>query len=170
MRDYLFCRGCFSHGQVGIYRTDTVQSPLLYNIPFKTQSKTKSPGQTKIPEFVLNRVQVQNAWIRFKDERRKFEWNLPGLHTGFNVHSKVRTESKKETERVGKYMIRPILSLKRLSLDEALGQVVYQHRKHSSERDSMDYLEFIARVTSHIPDKGQVMVRYYGLCKALHKP
>ncbi|MBW1933796.1 MAG: transposase [Deltaproteobacteria bacterium] len=31
-------------------------------------------------------------------------------------------------------------------------------------------LDFIARVTSHIPDKGQVMVRYYGLCKALHKP
>ena len=27
----------------------------------------------------------------------------------------------------------------------------------------MDYLEFIARVTSHIPDKGQVTVRYYGL-------
>jgi len=27
----------------------------------------------------------------------------------------------------------------------------------------MDCLEFIARVTSHIPDKGQVMVRYYGL-------
>jgi hypothetical protein len=27
----------------------------------------------------------------------------------------------------------------------------------------MDYLEFIARVTSHIPDKGQVMVRYHGL-------
>ena len=27
----------------------------------------------------------------------------------------------------------------------------------------MDYLEFIARVTSHIPDKGQVMVRYNGL-------
>ncbi|MFO7980262.1 MAG: transposase [Candidatus Aminicenantes bacterium] len=24
-------------------------------------------------------------------------------------------------------------------------------------------LEFIARMTSHIPDKGQVMVRYYGL-------
>jgi hypothetical protein len=27
----------------------------------------------------------------------------------------------------------------------------------------MDYLELVARVTSHIPDKGQVMVRYYGL-------
>ena len=27
----------------------------------------------------------------------------------------------------------------------------------------MDYLEFIARVVSHIPDKGQVMARYCGL-------
>ncbi len=26
----------------------------------------------------------------------------------------------------------------------------------------MDYLEFIARVTSHIPDKGQVIIRYSG--------
>jgi hypothetical protein len=32
----------------------------------------------------------------------------------------------------------------------------------------MDYLEFIARVTSHIPNKGQVMVRYYGLCANAH--
>lgn len=33
----------------------------------------------------------------------------------------------------------------------------------------MDYLEFIARVTSHIPDKGQVTVRYYGLCANAHR-
>ena len=31
------------------------------------------------------------------------------------------------------------------------------------EVERMDYLEFIARVTSHIPDKGQVMIRYFGL-------
>ena len=31
-------------------------------------------------------------------------------HTGFNVHSKVRATSKKDTERVGKYMIRPLSS------------------------------------------------------------
>jgi hypothetical protein len=33
-----------------------------------------------------------------------------------------------------------------------------------AEQETMDYLEFIARVVSHIPDKGQVTVRYYGLC------
>jgi len=33
----------------------------------------------------------------------------------------------------------------------------------------MDYLEIIARVTSHIPDKGQVTVRYYGLYANAHR-
>jgi len=33
----------------------------------------------------------------------------------------------------------------------------------------MDYLEFIARATSHIPDKGQVTVRYYGLYANAHR-
>jgi hypothetical protein len=33
----------------------------------------------------------------------------------------------------------------------------------------MGYLEFIARVTTHIPDKGQVMVRYYGLYANAHR-
>ena len=59
-------------------------------------------------------------------------------------------------------MIRPILSLKRLSFNEAQGQVIYQYGKHSTESEHMDYLEFIARVTSPIPDKGQVMIRYHG--------
>lgn len=94
---------------------------------------------------------------------------LRWYHTGFHVHSKVRALSKKEAERVGKYMIRPILSLRRLSLDEVQGKVVYQYGKHSAETEYLDYLEFIARVTSHIPDKGQVMVRYYGLYANAHR-
>ena len=77
-------------------------------------------------------------------------------HTGFNVHSKVRATTKREAERVGKYMIRPLLSLKQLSIDETEGKVCYQYDKDSSELERMDYVEFIARVTSHIPDKGQV--------------
>lgn len=34
-------------------------------------------------------------------------------HSGFSVHSKVRAQTRKEAERVGKYMIRPLLSLER---------------------------------------------------------
>ena len=42
-------------------------------------------------------------------------WRLLSLrHSGFNVHSLVRTETKSEAERVGKDMIRPVVSLERL--------------------------------------------------------
>jgi hypothetical protein len=60
-------------------------------------------------------------------------------------------------------MIRPVLTLERLFFLEREGKVGYRWGRDGAERETMDYLEFIARVTSHIPDKGQVMVRYYGL-------
>ena len=66
-------------------------------------------------------------------------------------------------------MIRPLLSLERLSLDEREAKVCYRYGKDAEEVERMDYLEFIARVTSHIPDKGQVTVRYYGLYANAHR-
>lgn len=60
-------------------------------------------------------------------------------NTGFNLHSKVRATSKEEAERVGKYMIRPILSLKRLSFDETEGKVSYQYGNTRAEEEQMDY-------------------------------
>jgi len=41
-------------------------------------------------------------------------------------------------------------------------RVGYRHDA-KQETEGMDYLEFIARVPSYIPDKNRVMVRYYGL-------
>jgi len=81
---------------------------------------------------------------------------LSWRHSGFNVHSLVRTGTKAEAERVGKYMIRPLVSLERLAFLETEGQVVYRLGRAGEGLETMDYLEFIARVTSHIPDKGQV--------------
>jgi len=90
-------------------------------------------------------------------------------HSGFSVHSKVKAETKQEAEKVGKYMIRPLLSLERLSFEEKEGKVCYQYGKEAEEVERMDYPEFIARVTSHIPDKGQVTVRYFGLYANAHR-
>jgi len=47
-------------------------------------------------------------------------------------------------------MIRPLLSLERLSLDEREGQVCYRYGEGAEEVERMDYLEFIARVTSRV--------------------
>jgi hypothetical protein len=94
---------------------------------------------------------------------------LSWRHTGFSVHSRVRAKTKSETERVGKYMIRPVLALERLSFLEPEGKVGYRYGQDRAEQEMMDYLKFIARVTSHIPDKGQVLVRYYGLYANAHR-
>ena len=66
-------------------------------------------------------------------------------------------------------MTRPVLSLERLSFLEPEAKVGYRYGPDRAEQETMDYLEFIARVTSHIPDKGQVMVRYYGPYANAHR-
>jgi hypothetical protein len=99
------------------------------------------------------------------------EWSerlLSWRHTGFSVHSRVQAKTKPEAERVGKYMIRPVLALERLFFLEREGKVGYRYGQDARDQETMDYLAFIARVTSHIPDKGQVMVRYYGLYASAH--
>jgi hypothetical protein len=87
---------------------------------------------------------------------------LSWCHTGFSVHSLVRANTKSEAEQVGKYMIQPFWALERLFFREQEGKVDYRDGENGTEQERMNYLEFIARVTSHIRDKSQVMVRYYG--------
>jgi hypothetical protein len=69
---------------------------------------------------------------------------LSWRHTGFNVHSRVRAKTKKEAEPVGKYMIRPVLSL-----DEREGQIGYRYGQEAKDLEHMDYLEFIAFLTDY---------------------
>lgn len=90
-------------------------------------------------------------------------------HSGFSVHSKVRAQTRKKAERVRKYMRRPLLSLEGLSFSEKESKVCYRYGKGAEEVERMDYLEFIARVTSHIPHKGKVIVRYFGLYSNAHR-
>jgi len=47
-------------------------------------------------------------------------------------------------------MVRPILALDRLSFLDSEGHVGYRHGDEGAELERMDYLELVARVTSHI--------------------
>jgi ribosomal protein S27E len=113
----------------------------------------------EVLRLLVGRGLLSEEWVE-----RILSWR----HTGFNVHSRVRARTKIETERVGKYMVRPVLGLDRLLFLDREGKVGYRWGREAAELETMDYLEFIARVTSHIPDKGQVMVRYYGLYANAH--
>jgi len=130
----------------------------------------------KIPQIDDSRLDELFARKLLSDLVRKEllspEWAeriLSWRHTGFNIHSRVRAKTRHEAGRVAKYMIRLLLSLERFSLDENRAQVGHRYGKEASEVERMDYLEFIARVTSHIPDEGQVKVRYYGLYANAHR-
>jgi len=94
---------------------------------------------------------------------------LSWRHTGFNVHSEVRTTTLRDARRVARYMAKPIVALGRLSFNGDQGKVVYRYGKGGADKVEMDYLDFIARVTAHIPDKGQVMTRHYGLYSNAHR-
>jgi hypothetical protein len=75
----------------------------------------------------------------------------------------------KDRGRAGGQIHDPLLSLERLSFLEPEGKVGYRWGRDRAEQEMMDYLEFIARVVSHIPDKGQVTVHYYGLYANAHR-
>jgi len=48
-------------------------------------------------------------------------------------------------------------------------RVIYKSKDGTNTKE-FDAADFIASLSSHIPNKNEQMVHYYGLCKALHKP
>jgi hypothetical protein len=136
------------------------EAGVFHKIPRIDDSRLAAIFAREVLAMLVGRELLSPEWAE-----RLLSWR----HTGFSVHSLVRAKTGNEAERVGKYMIRPLLSLERLSLDEKEGRVCYRHGKGPGELETMDYLEFIARVTSHIPDKGQVTIRYYGLYANAHR-
>jgi hypothetical protein len=136
------------------------ETGLFHKISRIDDSRLEELFAREVLGFLVGKELLSPEWAE-----RLLSW----CHTGFSVHSRVRAKTRKEAEPVGQYMIRPLLSLERLSLDEKQAKVCYQYGKKAKEVEQMDYLEFIARVTSHIPDKGQVTVRYYGLYANAHR-
>jgi hypothetical protein len=133
---------------------------LSHKVPRFNDSRLAEIFAREVLADLVTRELLSPEWAE-----RFLSWR----HTGFNVHSRVRAKTKTEAERVGKYMIRPLLSLERLSLDERTGQVGYRYGKSAQDIEQMDYPEFIARVVSQIPDKGQVTIRYFGLYANAHR-
>ena len=136
------------------------EAGVFHKIPRMDDTRLAEIFAREVLGLLVRRELLSPEWAE-----RLLSWR----HTGFSVHSLVRAKTKSEAERVGKYMIRAILALERLFFLEPEGKVSYRYGQNAAEQETMDYLEFIARVTSHIPDKGQVMVRYYGLYANAHR-
>jgi hypothetical protein len=98
------------------------------------------------------------------DER--IELLLSWRHTGFSVHNRVTVEpgDAAGTERLARYLLRPPLSLERMSFDET-GAVLYQSKASSRfgrGTVTFDAMDFLPRLLMHIPHPRLHTVRYYG--------
>jgi hypothetical protein len=88
---------------------------------------------------------------------------LSWRHSGFNVHCGPRIQSGdgQAMEHIARYMIRPSFSQERMAYLSLESKVVYTSKDGKSEK-TFDALEWLAAMCSHVPNKGEQMVRYYG--------
>ena len=67
--------------------------------------------------------------------------------------------------RLARYCARNPVALERMTYDLVSEEVIYRSDKAEGPTagpETVEPLEFLARVVTHIPDPGQVMQRYYG--------
>jgi len=88
-------------------------------------------------------------------------------HSGFHVHTAVWVpeDDRAFATRLARYCARNPVALERLTYDRSANAVTYRSDKSEGPTagpETVDPLEFLARVLVHIPDKGQVTTRYYG--------
>jgi hypothetical protein len=93
---------------------------------------------------------------------------LQSPHSGFHVHDAVwvAEDDRPFVQHLARYCARNPVALERLMYD-ATGAKQVTYRSDKTDRPTaggatVDPLEFLARVLTHIPDKRQVTQRYYG--------
>jgi len=139
---------------IGCFNVLTGQpSPsLLMLLQYDSLAKVKANT-----DLAASNSEFSKAWKEFESGRLR-SWEP----SGFQVlcgRSVVREETT-SLERLTAYILRPSFAGTRLQFDPQEGQITYHTSKGIRRR--MDALDWIALVTSHIPNVHEQMVRYYG--------
>ena len=84
-------------------------------------------------------------------------------HSGFNVFCgpRIKPGEEEAMENLARYIIRASFSQERMAYIPEESKVIYQSKDRKEEK-VFDALEWIAAMCSHVPNKGEQMVRYYG--------
>ena len=84
-------------------------------------------------------------------------------HSGFNVFCgpRIQPGDEEAMENLARYIIRASFSQERMAYVPEEAKVIYQSKDGKKEK-MFDALEWLAAMCSHVPNKGEQMVRYYG--------
>lgn len=147
----LMTDGCF-YGNKGMFR---VAPPLELK-------KLEAIFRHKVFRMLLNKGNIPEEMIRLIST-----WK----HSGFHVFCGNRISPADETamENLASYIIRASFSQERMQYLDQEAKVVYTAKACPEPRSGdgkatkvFDALEWLAAMCSHIPNKGEQMVRYYG--------
>ncbi|MDQ7826882.1 MAG: transposase [Candidatus Eremiobacteraeota bacterium] len=89
--------------------------------------------------------------------------NLMSWHnSGFNVHFSdvLYPDDRENREKAARYLVRAPISLSKMSYKRDEGKVVYGNQ--GGEKRVFEALDFLALVSSHIPDRFENRILYYG--------
>ena len=108
----------------------------------------------KVLRMLLARGRITRELIRMMGGWR---------HSGFNVYCgpRILPREKKALENLAAYLIRSSFSQQRMEYLADQAQVAYRS-KDGKEKKTYDALEWMAAMGSHVPERGQQSVRYYG--------
>ena len=92
-------------------------------------------------------------------------------HSGFNVYCgpRIQPGDGQAMENLARYIIRASFSQERMTYIPEESKVIYQSKAcprpgsgNRKQQKVFDALEWLAAMCSHVPNKGEQMVRYYG--------
>ena len=108
----------------------------------------------KVFRMLLNRGKITKEMVAMLST-----WK----HSGFNVFcgNRISPKDDKAMENLARYIIRASFSQERMRYLEQEGKVIYT-AKNGRASKTFPALEWLAAMCSHIPNRGEQMVRYYG--------
>ena len=110
--------------------------------------------RNKVFRMLLKRGKITEEMVRMLSSWR---------HSGFNVFCGNRIAPKDDAamENLARYIIRASFSQERMKYLRHEGTVVYR-AKDGKDQKTLPAMEWLAAMCSHIPNRGEQMVRYYG--------
>ena len=105
---------------------------------------------------------VERKLVNTEFAEKMLSWK----HSGFSIESGTRIYTDKARESLSQYIVRAPVSLEKLSYDTQTDTLTWKAPSKGHFRGKEQYfsgLDFIARLTLHIPPKGRHLVRRYGV-------
>ena len=127
----------------------------MINFLFSNRDYRPPIFRHKVLRMLLNKGKITQEMVRMLSG-----WQ----HTGFNVFCGNRISPTDETamENLAHYIIRASFSQERMQYLDQEGTVVYRSKRGETTK-SFPAMEWLAAMCSHIPNRGEQMVKYYGI-------